>query len=63
MTDFPICPHCGHEDLDVWMRFNHDTGNGDWLRYPCGQCGGMIRTMVIIEPNADEVWFYTEKGG
>jgi predicted RNA-binding Zn-ribbon protein involved in translation (DUF1610 family) len=38
LTSFPICPHCGHEDLDAWeMDFGPDM-DGDIVT-SCPSCG------------------------
>lgn len=38
MTEFPICPYCGHEDIDWWdgTTLNND---GDIEHTFCPSCG------------------------
>lgn len=36
-TDNPVCPHCGHVDLDAWeIDFGGTEGTTEVL---CGACG------------------------
>ena len=38
LTDFPICPHCGHEEKDAWEINFGECLDGD-TETCCNSCG------------------------
>lgn len=38
MTDYPICPHCGHIERDAWEINFGDMLDGD-AEVSCNSCG------------------------
>ncbi len=38
MTDFPVCPHCGHVEQDAW-EIDFGPGLDGDTHHWCGSCG------------------------
>ncbi len=55
-TEYPICPHCGHEDKESqWLDI---LATGDYsLLVKCGPCGNSYK----VKAKVSEIVFTTTK--
>ncbi len=46
-TGMPICPYCGHEEEDCWIRGAWDFKSGIFYDFDCEKCGKTYLLAVV----------------